>query len=224
MNPVVDAPQWREAHAAQLAEEKALTRAMDALAAKRRRMPWQKVEREYRFIGPDGLESLADLFEGRSQLIVYHHMLQADRPPCPGCSLYGDQVPDLAHLSARDTSFVMVALAPLAVIEAYRKRMGWTFPFVETTEGFGDDFDVPRGDHGLNVFIRREGAIYRTWLTGRRGMETLGSVWGLLDLTPTGRQENWQDAPDWVEQGPPYQWWRLHDEYPRAKGGCPACG
>jgi len=224
MNPIVDAVQWQEAYAAQLAEEKAVTRALDALAAKRRRMPWMKVDGDYRFDGPDGSLSLPDLFDGRCQLIVYHHMLLDDRPPCPGCSMFGDQVPHIAHVNARDTSFVMVARAPVASIESYRARMGWTFPFYSSMDGFGEDFGVPRDGHGLNVFISRDGAIYRTWFTTARGTETLGSVWGLIDLTPKGRQEAWQDAPDWVEQGQPYQWWKLHDEYPKAKGGCPACG
>jgi len=213
MNPIVERNQWQQAYAAQLAEEKAMTRTTDALAAKRRRMPWLKVDREYRFAGPEGSVSLSDLFDGRRQLIVYHHMLRPnDTAPCPGCSMVGDQIPEISHLHARDTSFVMVARAPIAEILAYRTRMGWSFPFVQTADGFGDDFDVPKGAHGLNVFIRGD-AIYRTWFTTARGMETLGAVWGLLDLTPMGRQEKWQDAPDWVSQGEPYRWWRLHDEY-----------
>ncbi len=223
MNPIVDRNEWQQAHAAQMAEEKALTRAMDALAARRRRMPWLKVERDYRFTGPQGPLSLTDLFDGRRQLLVYHHMLKpSDAAPCPGCSMYGDQVPHISHLQARDTSFVMVARAPIADIEAYRTRMGWSFPFVESADGFGDDFGVPRGSHGLNVFIRDGQSIYRTWFTTARGMETLGSVWGLLDLTPTGRQEKWQDAPDWVDQSEPYRWWRIHDEYAPAKAASTA--
>ncbi len=213
MNLVVDPTKWQEAYEAQLAAEKAVTHTLDALAANRRRMPWMKVERDYRFEGPDGVMSLSELFEGRSQFIVYHHMLQSDRPPCPGCSMVGDQVPHIAHLHARDTSFVMVARVQVATIEAYKARMGWTFPFFSSTDGFGEDFSVPKGEHGLNVFIAQDRAIYRTWFTTARGMETLGTVWGLVDLTPKGRQEEWQDAPAWVEQGPPYQWWRLHDEY-----------
>ena len=210
--PVSEAD-WQEALAAHRTEEKALTRAMDALAAKRRQLPRMEVTGDYRFRTGDGEIGLADLFDGRAQLIVYHHMLTpADPAPCAGCSMVGDQIAHLAHLNARDTSFAMVSKAPLAEIEAFRARMGWTFPWVESLDGFGADFGVTTG-FGVNVFLNEAGTIWRTYFTSGRGVETLGPVWSLLDITPYGRQESWQDAPLGVPQSDPYRWWRLHDAY-----------
>jgi predicted dithiol-disulfide oxidoreductase (DUF899 family) len=131
--------------------------------------------------------------------------------------MFVDQVGHLAHLHARDTSFALVSIAPLEKIEAYRKRMGWTLPWVSsrasdynpgfglTTEG-GESF-------GLSVFLRDGDKVYRTYFTTGRGVEALGSVWTLLDLTPLGRQEDWEDSPDGWQQTRPYAWWRRHDEY-----------
>ncbi len=214
LNPVVDETAWAAARAALLAEEKALTKATDRVAAHRRDLPWRAVATDYRFVTPRGPASLADLFEGRRQLIVYHHMLRpADPRPCPGCSLLADQVPHLSHLHARDTTFTMVSKAPLAEIEAFRARMGWSFPWVETTDSFSPDHGM--GDHGpgFSVFFRDAGGVFHTYATTDRGTEAALTVWGLLDMTPMGRQENWQDAPSWVPQGNPFEWWRLHDEY-----------
>ena len=217
MNPTLEASDWQAALAALRAEEKALTRAHDRLAAERRRLPWQPVRKSYAFETPQGPVGLADLFEGRRQLIVYHHMLRpADPDPCSGCGMVGDQIPNLAHLYARDTSLVFVSKAPLSEIEAFRARMGWAMPWVETTDDFNADFGV-KGGFGLNVFIREGEDVYRTYFTSGRGVETLGTAFTLLDLTPLGRQETWEDAPEGVAQTPPYEWWRLHDEYaPRA--------
>jgi predicted dithiol-disulfide oxidoreductase (DUF899 family) len=207
---------WIEALRTFLAEEKALTRAQDRLAAARRRLPRYQVEDRYLFETPQGPARLSDLFDGRDQLIVYHHMLRpADPDPCPGCSMFADSVPHLAHLHARNTSLVMVSRAPLAEIEAFKARMGWTMPWVETRDGFNADFGVT-GGFGLNVFLREGGAIWRTYFTSGRGVEALGSVWSFLDLTPYGRQETWQDAPAGAPQDAPYEWWRLHDEYGEA--------
>ena len=213
---------WIEARLGHLADEKALTRAQDRLAAARRRLPRHEVADRYRFETPKGTALLSDLFEGRGQLIVYHHMLRpADPDPCSGCGMFADSLPHLAHLHARDTSLVMVSQAPLAEIEAFKARMGWTMPWVETRDGFNADFGVT-GGFGLNVFLREGGTIWRTYFTSGRGVEALGSVWSFLDLTPYGRQETWQDAPEGTPQDAPYQWWRLHDEYGEAEGGC--CG
>jgi predicted dithiol-disulfide oxidoreductase (DUF899 family) len=213
--PVVDAATWAAAREALLAEEKALTRAQDALAARRRRLPRMVVTKPYAFIGPDGPATLADLFDGRRQLIVYHHMLRPSDPaPCPGCSMVGDQIPHLAHLHARDTSLVFVSRTPLAEIEAFRSRMGWTFPWVETTDDFNADFGVSTFGPGLNVFLRDGDAILRTYFTISRGVEALGSPWSFLDLTPFGRQELGEDAPPGTPQTARYSWWRLHDAYP----------
>ncbi|MGB3470417.1 MAG: DUF899 domain-containing protein [Erythrobacter sp.] len=213
---------WAEARAALLAEEKALTHAQDRLAASRRCLPRHEVEDHYQFETGTGPACLSDLFGGRDQLIVYHHMLRpADPNPCPGCSMFADSVPTLAHLHARNTSLVMVSRAPLAEIEAFKARMGWTMPWVETRDGFNADFGVT-GGFGLNVFLREGETIWRTYFTSGRGVEALGSVWSFLDLTPYGRQEIWQDAPAGTPRYEPYQWWRLHDEYGAAQGAC--CG
>src|SRR6266566_3079261 len=187
---IVSEKEWQAAHKKLLAKEKAATRKRDALAAERRRQPMVEIEKDYTFEGPQGKVSLLDLFEGRRQLIVYHFMFA---PPvdgwpnagCPGCSLVADQITHLAHLHARDTSFVMISRAPLANIQRYKKRMGWTQPWYSSD---GSDFN-----------------------TGR-GVESLGPVWTLLDLTPLGRQEEWEDSPDGWPQGPMYVWWRRHDE------------
>lgn len=221
---IVDADAWAIARDALLAEEKALTRARDALAARRRRLPMTPVDGAYRFVGPEGETDLVGLFQGRRQLIVYHHMLRpADPAPCEGCSFFGDQIPDLAHLHARDTTLAFVAAAPIAEIEAYRRRMGWTFPFWESRDGFTADMGV-RG-FGLNVFVRDGGTVYRTWSTGGRGVEMLGSAWAFLDLTPLGRQEAWEDSPDGRPRGAPYAWWRIHDSYgPVAEPDPPRAG
>lgn len=210
----VSSEDWHAALAVLRSEEKALTKAHDALAAKRRRLPGVRVTRPYRFEGPGGPANLADLFAGRHQLIVYHHMLKpADPAPCSGCCMVGDQIPHLAHLHARDTSLVLVARAPVAEIETLKTRLGWSFPWYASFDDFSADHDVS-GGFGLNVFFRDETGVYRTYFTTGRGVETLGTVWALLDLTPLGRQEDWESSPPGTPQGPRYQWWRLHDEYP----------
>jgi predicted dithiol-disulfide oxidoreductase (DUF899 family) len=212
--PIVPAEEWEAARQRLLVQEKEVTRARDALAAQRRRMPWQAVEKGYEFEGPQGRVSLVDLFEGRRQLIVYHHMLKpADPDPCSGCGMFVDNVGHLAHLHARDTSFALVSRAPIDEIEAFRRRMGWEIPWYSLvgTE-FNTDFGVRNG-FGFNVFLREGDEIFRTYFTSGRGVEVLGSVWSLLDATPLGRQEDWEDSPAGYPQGARYGWWRLHDEY-----------
>lgn len=204
---------WHSALADLRTAEKELTRAQDQLAAQRRRLPWTKVEGNYAFTGTGGAATLADLFDGRTQLLTYHHMLRpADPNPCSGCCMVADQIPHLAHLHARDTSLAFVSKAPIAEIEAFRTRMGWSMPWYETKDSFNADFDVTTG-FGLSVFYRDGTDIYRTYFTTGRGVETLGTVWTLLDLTPLGRQEDWEDAPEGTPQTKPYQWWRRHDAY-----------
>ncbi len=213
MTSPVSPADWQAVHSAFRAEEKALTKQMDALAARRRALPRMEVGDSYRFQTPSGEASVRDLFEGRRQLIVYHHMLTANDPaPCAGCSMVADQITHLAHLHARDTSFTMVSRAPLAEIEAFKARMGWNFPWVETRDDFNADHGVT-GGFGINVFLADGGRIWRTYFTSGRGVEMLGTVWSLLDITPFGRQESWQDAPNGTPQSDPYQWWRLHDQY-----------
>ena len=131
---------------------------------------------------------------------------------CVGCSMVADQIGHLAHLHARDTSLVLVSAASQPEIERYRQRMGWTIPWYTTTDGFSEDFDVPE-TFGLNVFLRDGDRVFRTYFTTGRGVEALGSVWTFLDLTPLGRQEEWEDSPEGYPQAPPYSWWRLNDEY-----------
>lgn len=220
--PVVSEAEWRAAREELLVKEKEATRARDALAAERRRLPMAEVDKDYVFEGPAGKESLLDLFEGRRQLILYHFMFGpgASGWPdagCDGCSMFVDQVGHLAHLHARDTSFVLVSRAPLDKIEPYRERMGWTIPwFSSAGSDFNVDFGVTiegRETFGLSVFVRDGDRVFRTYFTSERGVEALGSVWTFLDLTPLGRQEEWEDSPPGTPQTPPYEWWRRHDEY-----------
>ncbi len=205
--------EWAKAREAHLIEEKKLTRALDKLAAERRRLPWVKVTKEYSFESKDRMMSLDDLFDGRDQLIIYHHMLKAnDKSPCPGCCMVMDNITNLAHLQARNTSFIVVSRTPVDEIETFKKRMGWTLPWVSTGDDFNPDFDVPQY-FGLNVFVKEKGEIFRTYFTKGRGVENISTVWSLLDLTPYGRQETWEISPNGVPQTEPYGWWRLHDEY-----------
>jgi predicted dithiol-disulfide oxidoreductase (DUF899 family) len=223
--PVVSPAEWEAAHEALRVKEKEATRARDALAAERRRLPMVRIDKDYVFEGPDGEVSLLDLFEGRRQLILYHFMFAPDvhgwpTAGCDGCSMFVDQVGHLAHFHARDTSFVLVSRAPLENIEPFKARMGWTIPWYSSAgSDFNSDFGLTtdRGEtFGLSVFVRDGDNVYRTYFTNRRGIEALGSVWTFLDLTPFGRQETWEDSPEGYPQTPPYQWWRLHDEYEEA--------
>ena len=210
---IVSPDEWRRARKEILVKEKAHTRAGDKLAAERRRLPWVKVEKDYAFDGPTGKARLADLFDGRRQLIVYHHMLKpADRDPCAGCGMVGDQLPHLSHLNQRDTTLVFVSRAPIDEIGAFKKRMGWTMPWYSTADGFNPDFDVD-GGFGVNVFYRDGEDVYRTYFTTDRAVEMFGTIWAFLDLTPLGRQEKWEDSPAGTPQTDPFVWWRLHDEY-----------
>lgn len=218
----VSPAEWQAAHEKLLAKEKAATHARDALAAERRRLPMVRIEKDYVFEGPQGKASLLDLFEGRRQLILYHFMFAPGvegwpSAGCPGCSMFVDQIGHLAHMEARDTSFALVSRAPLANIEAYQERMGWTVPWYSSAgSDFNVDFGVTtdRGEtFGLSVFLCDDDNVFRTYFTAGRGVEALGSVWTFLDLTPLGRQEDWEDSPEGWPQTPPYQWWRRHDEY-----------
>jgi predicted dithiol-disulfide oxidoreductase (DUF899 family) len=215
--PIVSPGEWEAAREQLLVKEKELTRARDALAAERRRMPWMAVDKEYAFLGPDGQASLLDLFAGRRQLIVYRFFFEpgvAKWPEsgCPGCSFGADQVGHLAHLNARDTTLVYVSRAPQADIERYKARMGWDVPWYTLTDDFDADFGVGEW-HGTNAFLRDGDKVFRTYFVDSRGDEAMGSTWSYLDITALGRQEQWEDSPDGYPQTPPYQWWRLHDEY-----------
>jgi predicted dithiol-disulfide oxidoreductase (DUF899 family) len=227
--PVVSPAEWQAAHEALLAKEKEFTHARDALAAERRRLPMARIDKDYVFDGPNGKATLLDLFEGRSQLLLYHFMFGPNQEQgCDGCSMFVDQIGHLAHLHARDTSFALVSRAPIAKIETYRERMGWAIPWFSSFDSdFNVDFGVgpetPQPDvyqdgesFGLSVFLRDDASVFRTYFTTLRGVEALGSAWTFLDLTPLGRQENWEDSPPGYPQSKPYEWWRRHDEYENA--------
>lgn len=227
---VVSPDEWQAARENLLAKEKEATRARDALAAERRRQPMVHIDKDYVFEGPDGKASLLDLFEGRRQLIIYHFMFAPGvhgwpAAGCPGCSMFVDNMGHLAHLHARNTSFALVSRAPLANISPYKERMGWTVPWFSSS---GSDFNVDFGvtsdegeTFGLSVFLRDGDRIYRTYFTSGRGVEALGSGWTFLDLTPLGRQEDWEDSPAGWPQTPRYEWWRRHDEYEKPGGAGP---
>jgi len=222
--PIVSPEEWKAARQKLLVEEKEMTRARDALAAKRRRMPWMAVEKDYRFEGPNGPASLLDMFEGRRQLIVYRFFYGPEvvsyataggaypERACDGCSFVADQVAHPAHLNARDTSLAFVSRAPQAEIQGLKGRMGWDVPWYTLIDDFDADFDVDEW-HGTNAFIREGERIFRTYLIEARGDEALGSTWSYLDMTALGRQEEWEDSPEGYPQTPPYEWWNYHDAY-----------
>ncbi|MGE0065858.1 MAG: DUF899 domain-containing protein [Solirubrobacterales bacterium] len=216
--PIVSAAEWKAAREELLVKEKEVTRARDALAAERRRMPRLEVEKEYRFEGPDGPASLLDLFAGRRQLIVYRFFFEpgvGEWPErgCRGCSFMADQIGNLAHLNARDTTFVNASRAPQAEIQRLKARMDWEMPWYSITDEWDADFDVDEW-HGTNVFYRDdEDRIFRTYFVDKRGDEQLGTPWAYLDITALGRQELWEDSPQGYPQTQAYVWWNYHDEY-----------
>jgi predicted dithiol-disulfide oxidoreductase (DUF899 family) len=210
---IVTPAAWQAASDALLAKEKAATHALDALAAERRRLPMVAFRSDYELQGPDGPLSLLDAFDGRRQLVVYHFMPFADGDPCVGCSSFTDNIGRLEHLNARDTTFVLISHTPLETIEPYKARMGWTAPFLSS---YGSDFDADcglTGGFGLSVFLRDGDRVYRSYFTTGRGVDRLRLDLNLLDLTPYGRQEAWEDSPEGWPQSPQLSWWRRHDEY-----------
>ena len=228
---VVSQNEWLAARRALLAREKEFTRARDALSAEVRALPWVKIEKNYVFDGPDGRESLADLFGGKSQLMIYHFMLGPGWVQgCPSCSFVADHFDGaIPHLAQRDVALIAVSRAPSAEIEAYRKRMGWKFKWVSSNANdFNFDYGVSftsqeqaknevtynygkqrfESDEmpGVSVFYKDEsGQVFHTYSTYRRGVEVMMGTYNLLDLTPKGRDEHNPDYPmDWV---------RHHDRY-----------
>ena len=228
---VVSHDEWIAARKAHLAEEKAFTRARDVLSRKRRELPWEKVEKTYVFEGPGGKETLADLFGGKSQLIVYHFMLGPDWVEgCPSCSLIADHFDGaVIHLGQRDVAFVVVSRAPLAQIEKFRRRMGWNFKWVSS---FGSDFnfdyqvsataeekakgtanynyevtEFPSDERpGVSVFYKdAAGDVFHTYSSYGRGLDILIGAYNFLDIAPKGRDE----------AGLKYgmAWVRHHDKY-----------
>ena len=216
--PAIVSPQaWETARQQLLVKEKAQMRAHDALAAERRRMPWMAVDKAYAFAGPKGTASLLDLFEGRSQLIVYRAFFEPGvfgwpDHGCRGCSLGADQVSHLAHLNARDTTLVYASRAPQADIARLKARMDWRMPWYTVIDSFDADFGVDEW-HGHNVFIRDGARIFRTYFINNRGDEAMGTVWSYLDLTALGRQEVWEGSPEGYPQSQTYKWWNWHDNY-----------
>lgn len=226
--PVVSQQDWIEARRELLAREKELTRHQDQIVAARRRLPWLKVEKEYWFDTPDGKVSLADLFDGRSQLIVKHYMLSPGRDICVGCSFEMDHIEGaLIHLPHRDVSFVAVSRAPVEQIRAAQRRMGWSARWVSSLHAdFSYDFfasftpeQVARGEvfynyerisapvqdlSGYSVFYKDEGgSIYLTYASFGRGQENILTTYVMLDMTPKGRNET-VNLTEWV---------RPHDRY-----------
>ena len=215
--PVVSPQAWETARERLLVNEKALTRARDALAAERRRMPWMMVQKAYAFEGPGGKANLLDVFDGRRQLIVYRAFFEPGvfgwpDHACRGCSMVADQVAHVAHLHARDTTLVFVSRAPQADIARLKERMGWDVPWFSLTDSFDADFDVNEW-HGTNAFIRDGDDVFRTYFVNKRGDEAMGSTWSYLDLTALGRQEIWEDSPEGYPQTSPYKWWNWNDSY-----------
>lgn len=226
---IVTREEWLEARRALLAEEKRFTEQRDALTEQRRAMPWVKLDAEYVFDGADGPVSLADLFDGRSQLVVYHFMFAPEAEwGCKSCSFWADHFDGaIPHLNARDTSFVAISRAPIEKLKRQATRLGWSFPWVSSGRNrFNYDFavsfetgpdgkaiynyasqQVPFKDlQGVSVFVKgADGAIYHSYSTYGRGQDIINGAYNILDMTPKGRDE----------AGLPFTmaWVKLHDEY-----------
>lgn len=233
---IVSRDQWLAERRRLLAHEKELMRLNDQLSAERRRLPWVRVDKRYSFDGPNGRETLEDLFDGRSQLVLYHFMFApGQKEGCVGCSFISDHIDGAApHINARDITLVVCSRAPLAELEAFRKRMGWQFKWVSSYgSDFNSDFDVSftkadlaRGKTtynfeerpeqtegeapGLSVFYKDGDQVFHTYSVYARGLETLDGAYHFIDLVPKGRDE----------EGLPYPqaWWRHHDRYAEQGG------
>jgi predicted dithiol-disulfide oxidoreductase (DUF899 family) len=238
---IVSEQEWLDARKALLAKEKELTRARDQLSAERRALPWVKVEKNYRFDTPDGSRSLRELFNGKSQLLVYHFMLGPGwKEGCPSCSFLADHFDGmLPHLAARDVTFIATSRAPLAEIETYKRRMGWHFPWASSfANDFNFDFHVSFPPNqaasevdynyemqdvgsdempGLSAFYKdAKGDIFHTYSTYSRGLDSLVGTYNFLDVAPNGRDE---DNLPWS-----MAWVRRHDEYDGAPKSESCCG
>lgn len=197
-------------------KEKKNTRERDKVSALRRRLPMMEMKKEYIFEGPGGKKSLLDLFDGKKQLVVYHFMYHPKTDTfCKGCSFVADHIPHLAHVRARNTNFVFTSHAPLKSMQRHQKRLGFTTPWYSGEKNtFNEDLGID-GDkeHVLSVFIREGNKVYRTYYTGARGVEYMGTPFAILDMTAYGRQEKWEDSPKGWPQTEMYTWWNFHDEY-----------
>jgi predicted dithiol-disulfide oxidoreductase (DUF899 family) len=236
---VVSREEWLRARKALLEEEKRFTRDRDALSAKRRDLPWTRIDKEYSFEGPDGAETLPGLFEGCSQLVVYHFMYPAEwKAGCKSCSFWADNFNGIVdHLRQRDVSMVAVSAAPFQQLDAFRRRMGWSFKWLSSAgSDFNRDFGVSfteaeraagggpynfgttrfRGPEapGVSVFCKDEkGDVFHTYSCYARGLDFLNTAYSYLDLVPKGRDEDSFSFP--------MEWVRLRDEY-RAPAAKPA--
>ena len=207
--PIATRDEWLAARKTLLAHEKEVTKHYDRVSAERRRLPMVKLEKTYTFDGPEGKRSLLDLFDGHHQLIVYHFMFDpAWENGCDGCTGFVNELADLSMLPARDTQFVLISRAPFEKLQAYKTRKGWDRPWYSS---FGSDFNydfqvtTDTGEtHGLSVFFRIDDDIFHTYSTYNRGTESLTDSYRLLDVTPYGRQEGWEDSPAGWPQHPTY--------------------
>jgi predicted dithiol-disulfide oxidoreductase (DUF899 family) len=225
---IVSQEEWLAERKELLAKEKELTRAKDEVAASLRRLPMVEIDKKYVFQGTNGPVELVDLFDRRRQLIVYHFMFDPEWDAgCSSCSFLTDNIGDLSHVNARDTTLVLVSRAPLAKLESYRKRMGWTVPWYSSHgSDFNQDFHVTADEtvknpvynyvetpgrtgeaHGLSVFLREGERVFHTYSTYARGLDNFIGTYHYLDVTPLGRQE---------EKGRTMSWVRRHDEYVNA--------
>jgi predicted dithiol-disulfide oxidoreductase (DUF899 family) len=217
---VVSQAEWEAALAATTEFEEAVAAAIRELAAVRKRMPMVRVEREYFFDGPDGRRSLLELFDGRSQLILYRFFFEEGvggwpEAGCVGCSSVADAIPQLGLLHSRDITLAMVSPAPQENLQGYSERMGWThIPwYTIATERFSADFGVDKW-FGFNVFLRDGDGVFRTYfLQHGRMVQQIGSIWSLFNLTPYGGQSEDEDAPEGWPQAPDSFWFRRHDEF-----------
>lgn len=220
---IVSQDEWMQAQERHLKLEKGLTRMRDAVSASRKRLPMVEITTPYTFEGEEGSASLLDLFQGKRQLILQHFMFHPDwEEGCDGCSMMADHVGPLAHMHARDTTYVAVARAPLAKLKAFRERMGWEIPFFSSHgTSFNEDFGFTvndEEDHGMSFFVRDGDKVYRTSFHKGRGVEDAISTFVLLDHTVFGRSENFEDAPGGWPKTESYSWWRLHDRYEAESG------
>ena len=200
---IVSAQEWQQARDELLKSEKEATRALDALAAQRRRLPMVKFG-EYVFDTPAGPQTLVDLFDGRTQLAVYQFMDNGPGKFCPGCTAFTNNVTDLADLAEEGVSWATVSNMPLAQIEEYKAQKGWTMPFVSSHgTSFADDCGAGAG-FALSVFLRDGTDVYRTYSTTARGVDRVMFIHNILDLCPYGRQQDWEDSPPGWPQQPTY--------------------
>jgi predicted dithiol-disulfide oxidoreductase (DUF899 family) len=200
---VVSAAEWQQARDELLKAEKEATRTLDAIAARRRRLPMVKFD-NYTFATADGTTTLVDLFGDQAQLAVYQFMDRGPDEFCPGCTWFTSNVVNLDGLAANGVAWATVSNMPIAQIEAYKAKQGWTLPFVSSHgTSFAEDCGAGEG-FGLSMFLRDGTDVYRTYHTTSRGVDRLLFVNSMLDLAPYGRQEDWEDSPAGWPQNPTY--------------------